>query len=84
MKEQVHQHGQYLFQNQQQLHEHGQHAISDQQKRRNLKQKCEQDNQLRGDTKFTALISVATPPTEFNEPKGACVIYSAARRSCHG
>jgi len=27
------------------------------------------------------LISVATPPTEFKEPKGAWVIYSAERRS---
>jgi hypothetical protein len=28
-------------------------------------------NHERGETKFTALISVATPPTEFKEPKGA-------------
>ena len=40
-------------------------------KKKKPKQKCEVANQLRGDTKFTALISVATPPTEFNEPKGA-------------
>ena len=29
-------------------------------------------------------ISVATPPTEFNDPRGACVMNSEARRSCHG
>jgi hypothetical protein len=31
---------------------------------------------------LTELIS--TPPTELSEPNGACVIYSAARRSCQG
>jgi hypothetical protein len=47
--------------------------------------KYEQASQLRGETKFTALISsVATPPTEFNDSSGACVITFVARRPGHG
>ena len=53
-------------------------------KKKKPKQKCEVASQLRGDTKLTALISVATPPTEFSDPNGACVMYSAALRSCQG
>jgi hypothetical protein len=49
---------------------HDQRAIDDL-KEKKPNTKCEQANHVRGDTKLTALISVATPPTEFKEPKGA-------------
>jgi hypothetical protein len=50
-----------------------------------LSTKCEQANQRRDEVKFTALISsAATPPTEFNDPSGACVIDVAAWRPGHG
>jgi hypothetical protein len=47
---------------------HDQRAIDDPQRKKPNEQ---QANHVRGDTKLTALISVATPPTEFKEPKGA-------------
>ncbi len=40
--------------------------------------------QLRGKTKLMPFISVATPPTLFSEHRGACVMNSEERLSCHG
>ena len=48
------------------------------------RQKWDVASQLRGDTKLIPFISVATPPTLFKEPKGACVMNSDERLSCHG